>query len=304
MKLTRAPCNLALMNLALPVCQPFSLTRSIEFIRGFCAISDDYELTPTSITAAVWRDGAGHWFRLSGDREVTLELSPRAPESVARLAARFVGAHEDLAPFYAAAEGDPPMRARVRALYGLHHVRFLTLAEIAVYCVMMQRNPVTRAAALKRKFLAAFGHPVITPTGEVLRAMPELAMLATLDGVAIGTAIGHRPKGMAIAKVVAGVVRLGEEFLATAPYAVARDALLTIDGIGPFSAAAILLRGLGRMDELPSFDLFEQPARALYGAAYDPAAITRRYGASIGYWAYYLKAGKFAPTPPRKAQAR
>lgn len=285
------------MKLSLPVCQPFSLSQAIRFIQRFCAIREDYELTATSITAAVVRDGRSHWFRLSGDRDVTLELSPRAPEVVARLAARFVGAHEDLAPFYAAAAGDPPMRARVQALHGLHHVRFLTLEEIAVYCVMMQRNPVTRAAALKRKFLAAFGRPVITPTGAILRAMPEFATLVDLDGEAIGAAIGHGPKGQTIAKVIAGVARLGEDFLATAPYATARDALLAIAGIGPFSAAAILLRGLGRMDELPGMAFFEDEARALYGAAYSPAAIAKRYGTAIGYWSYYLKTGVQARAP-------
>lgn len=285
------------MKLSLPVCQPFSLSQAIAFVQRFCAVRDDYEITPTSITAAVVRGGAGHWFRLSGDREVTLELSPRAPESVARLAARFVGAHEDLAPFYAAAAGDPPMHAKVQALYGLHHVRFLTLEEVAVYCVMMQRTPIARAGALKRRFLAAFGRPVITPTGAILRAMPELATLVGLDGAAIGAAIGHAPKGAAIAKVIAGVARLGEDFLATAPYATARDALLAIDGIGPFSAAVILLRGLGRMDELPGMALFETEARALYGDAYDPVAIAKRYGKAIGYWSFYLKAGGHASAP-------
>jgi hypothetical protein len=35
----------------------------------------------------------------------------------------------------------------------------------------------------------------------------------------------------------------------------------------------------------------EDEARALYGRAYDAAAIARRYGAQIGYWSFYLKTG-------------
>lgn len=69
------------------------------------------------------------------------------------------------------------------------------------------------------------------------------------------------------------------------------DALLAIPGIGPFSAAAILLRGLGRMDELPPIRQIEDDARWLYGPAYDAAAIGRRYGAQIGYWSFYLRTG-------------
>ena len=47
-----------------------------------------------------------------------------------------------------------------------------TLEEIAVYSVMMQRNPITMAARLKRKFLARYGLPV---KGSELRAMPDFA---------------------------------------------------------------------------------------------------------------------------------
>ncbi|MCX5746937.1 MAG: hypothetical protein NT062_31080 [Proteobacteria bacterium] len=285
------------MKLTLPTQQPFSLAQAITFIQRFAPIKADYVVTPTSVTAAVVREGRGHWFTLRDDRpeggpgEVTLELSPRAPASVARLAARFVGAHEDVRAFYAAAEGDPPMRALVQELHGLHHVRFLTLEEIAVYCVMMQRTPIARAAAMKRRFVAQFGRPVLTADGTLLRAMPEFDELTQLDGDAIGAAIGHGPKGRSIAKVVAGVAALGEDFLTTAPYADAREALLAIPGIGPFSAGAILLRGLGRMDELPTFTQFDEAAGRIYGPAYDARAIERRYQREIGYWAYYVKTG-------------
>ena len=89
-----------------------------------------------------------------------------------------------------------------------------------------------------------------------------------------------------------GVAALGEAFLTTAPYAEARDALCAIPGIGPFSAAAILLRGLGRMDDVPlAMKGFAEPAREVYGAAWDPRATVRRYGPALGYWSYYLKAG-------------
>jgi DNA-3-methyladenine glycosylase II len=143
---------------------------------------------------------------------------------------------------------------------------------------------------MKRNFLARFGKPVEV-AGHTLRAMPEMAELVTLEADEIGAAIKHAPKGKTIVGVVRGVAAIGEHALRTLPYAEAREALLDVPGIGPFSAAAILLRGLGRMDELPSLRSFEDEARLLYGAAYDPAAIARRYGKDIGYWSFYLKTG-------------
>lgn len=277
------------MKLDLPTRKPFSLARSIAFLRRFLPCSRDYVLTDDSITAAVVVDGEATAFTLRGDRDVVIE-GPRAAR-VKAIATAFVSAQDDVTAFYAAAEGDAAMQAIIARLRGLHQVRFLTLGEIAVYCVMMQRNPITRAAQLKRRFFEAFGIPVEVQ-GQTLRALPELDALAELPADAIGEAIGHRAKGAQIASVVGGVAAIGEAFLREAPYEDARDRLLAIKGVGPFSAAAILLRGLGRMDELPWSGRFEGVARDVYGADADIPAIAARYGRTIGYWSYYAMQGR------------
>jgi DNA-3-methyladenine glycosylase II len=169
-------------------------------------------------------------------------------------------------------------------------VRFLTLEEVAVYSVMTQRTPIAMAARMKRKLFERIGLPVET-RGTTLFALPSIETLATLDGKAFGEAIGHAWKGDVIAEVVRGVAGIGEKFLCEAPYEVAKAELLAIRGIGPFSAAMILLRGLGRMDEVPLSKIFEDEARSRYGAAYDEAAIRARYGRQLGYWSFYLKTG-------------
>jgi DNA-3-methyladenine glycosylase II len=218
--------------------------------------------------------------------------TPRAADhtAAAEVPAHWIGAGDDVSGLYRAAAGDAPFERLIELLHGLHQVRFLSIAEISVYCVMMQRTPVTRAAAMKRAFLARFGTPVEVG-GRTLRAMPSLAALAQLDGGEIGVAIRHAAKGASIANVVRGVAAIGERTLREAPFAEAREALLAIPGVGPFSAGAILLRGLGRMDEVPSIEMFERDAAAVYGAAFDEAAIARRYGGRIGYWSFYVKTG-------------
>jgi DNA-3-methyladenine glycosylase II len=274
--------------------QPFSFAQTLAFVRGFPPCRGDYVLTDRSITAAVSVGGIARVFTIHDGDPPSVEMPRHVDAATQRAllarAAHFVGAEDDVAPLYAAAEGDPPFRALVRELHGLHHVRFLTLEEIAVYCVLMQRTPITIAAAYKRRFLARFGIPV-DAGGVTLRAMPELDQLVELDEADIAAAIGHAAKARRIAGVLRGVAAIGERTLRTAPYAVARDALLAIPGVGPFSAAAILLRGLGRMDELPAIRAIEDEARSLYGAAYDDAAIARRYGDQIGYWSFYLRTG-------------
>ena len=280
--------------LTLHVRRPFSFAETLEFVHGFPPLAAQTVVEAGTLTAALAVGGQGHAFTLAARGEDTLALDTTAPARVhAELSTRvkaFIGADDDLEAFYARAEADPPMRRLIAAHRGLRHVRFLAgLPELAVYCVLMQRTPCKLAARFEQKFLARFGLPAKHGEHE-LRAMPELAQLAELDEHAIADAIGHRAKAARIATVVREIAALGESFLRDAPYTDALDALLAIPGIGPFSAAAILVRGLGRMDGLPSLDYFADHARALYGRAWNPQAITRCYGPQIGYWAFYLKA--------------
>ena len=278
------------MKLTIITREPFSFDQTLTFIQRFPPCQAETVVTGDSVSAAVSIGGRAWPFTLRGNRHLVLETADDAPRSIARRAADFIGATDDLRALYRAAESDPPFQALVRSHYGLHQVRFLGLEEIAVYCVMMQRTPIAMATRFKKKFLDRFGRPV-TVGDRTIRAMPELDELAKLDGAEISAAIGHRSKGERIATVVRGVAALGDEFLRTARYAEARDALLEIPGIGPFSAAAILLRGLGRVDELPSLAMFADAGRAVYGRAWNDKAITRRYGDQIGYWSFYVKTG-------------
>ncbi len=287
------------MRTELTVRAPYSFDQTLAFLRRFPPCQGEYLLDEDSLTAAV----------TVGDRAVPLTIrrtgarleaeTGRAEDLPAVLAhaRHWIGADDDVAALYRAARGDGPFSALIERMHGLHHVRFLTLAEISVYCVMMQRAPITMASRMKRAFLAAFGVP-LEVDGKTLRAMPSLEALCDLDGAAIGKAIGHTLKGPMIARVVKGVAAIGETALREAPYVEARDALLAIPGIGPFSAAAILLRGLGRMDQVPSIGMFGEEAAVVYGGAVDEAAIARRYGTMIGYWSFYVKAGASRPTRP------
>src|SRR6185369_11906618 len=137
----------------LPVCQPFSLDQTLAFIRRFPPCQNDYLLTDDSLTAAVAIGGRAVPFTIRGGERPTVEVAdPAAAPALAQRASDFVGSRDDLGELYARAEADPPFRALVAQLHGLHHVRFLTLEEIAVYCVLMQRTPIALAATYKRRF--------------------------------------------------------------------------------------------------------------------------------------------------------
>ena len=285
------------MQLLAPVRAPFALAQALTFMRRFAPCRDGLLIDDDAVTAALAIGGRAVPFTLRAVGaglaiEVDDALSPAAAALVVARARHLVSADDDLTSFYAAAAGDHPRyRALVAALHGLHHVRFLTLAEIAVYAVLMQRTPIVQAARARQRFAAHFGYPVVV-RGVTLHAFPELDELVALEEDDYRQVIRQPGKAAVLPGVVRGVAALGEGFLRAAPYAEAQAALIAIRGVGPFTAAAILLRGLGRMDDVPlEGKQFALPARAVYGRAFDPAAIRRRYGADLGHWAYYLKTG-------------
>lgn len=280
------------MRTPLSIREPFSFDQTVAFVRQFPPCQGEYIVDEDALTAAIAVDDRPVVMTIQRTGTQLAVETARAADLPAALAhaRHWIGADDDVAALYRAARGDAAFSRLIEQLHGLHHVRFLTLAEISVYCVMTQRAPITMASRMKRAFLAAFGLPVEV-AGRTLRAMPSLAALADLEGDAIGKVIGHAHKGSMIARAVRGVAAIGEVTLREAPYAEARDALLAIPGIGPFSAAMILLRGLGRMDEVPSVGMFADEAAQIYGGPIDEAAIARRYGSQIGYWSFYVKAG-------------
>jgi DNA-3-methyladenine glycosylase II len=215
---------------------------------------------------------------------------------VVAMVAAFLGVEDRMERVYERAEGDvPAYRAIVTELRGLHHVRFRTLEEVTVHTVLGQRTPIQLASRLKRKVAEALG-PRVVVEGRAFIAFPTFERLVELDGPAWNAIVGHVAKARRMPGVVRGVARLGRQWLTTAPYEEAVAALRGIDGIGPFSAAMILLRGLGRMDDVPlEIPGIANVARAVYGAKWDPAATRARYGEDVGMWSFYLKVGANRP---------
>ena len=122
-------------------------------------------------------------------------------------------------------------------------------------------------------------------------AFPGLPELAALGTDSLLPFAGNAQRAARLAEVLAGVAALDEGWLRTAPYEEARQALLGVRGIGAFTANAILLRVLGRPDEVPlEMAQFGNAAAEVYGAgAPTPAQLRDRYGPFIGWWAYLCR---------------
>lgn len=115
-------------------------------------------------------------------------------------------------------------------------------------------------------------------------------------------------KAARIAQVARAFAQVDERFLREGDFADVHAFLLGIEGVGPWTAAAVMLRGLGRTDDLRGSEWQLAPIVArLYQRPLDEAgfrALAARYGRHQGYWAYYLRNAGAAPRPAPMASCK
>ena len=221
---------------------------------------------------------------------VELEINgPADVDQVRHQVSQWLSVDDDLAPFYArVAEDSVAYQRHVQANLGMHHVRFFTLCESVVWFVLTQRTPRTVSRSQRQRLIDTYGSKVQFGSHE-LPVFPQMEALMAAGPVHLGETLRNARKGTQLHEVLTGVAKLDTQWLRSAPIEFANAALQEIRGVGPFTSAAILLRGLGRMEDSPiEMPSFSAEAEAVYGK-FSAAEIRRRYQGQLGYWSWYLK---------------
>ncbi len=285
---------------------PFDFAQSLRFLGLFAPTRCEQALEEMALTKAVGVAGRTVVFRVEAagtveDPRLAYTLHAAEPlgpavEGAARdRIAFYLSLADDLRPFYARAADDPPFAPTVRRLYGYHQVKFPTPFENACWAILSQRTPPVVARRLKDALTAHFGG-ALTVAGAVRRAFPEAAALAAAGPNCLAALLGNGRKAAFLASAGAAFARADEGWLRTAPYDEVEAWLRRIDGIGPWSATFVLLRGLGRMERIaPASEReFLAAVSRVYGdgkslTAAEARRIAERYGPWQGYWAHYLR---------------
>jgi DNA-3-methyladenine glycosylase II len=203
---------------------------------------------------------------------------------------RWLSLSDERCGFLDVARDDPALAPLLAVAEGLHQVRFADLAEGAVYFTLTQRSTQWFAAARKRRLAAERGpRGVVDGVGYV--AFPTLGSLIALGAEGLVGYAGSRQRAVRLHDVLSGIAALDESWLRTGPYDEVRAALLAIAGVGSFTAHAILLRVLGRPDDVPlDMAQFTKVAARLYGdPPPSPAELRQRYAPWVGWWAYLAR---------------
>jgi DNA-3-methyladenine glycosylase II len=282
----------------LPAAPPFALSLSLRAMAGFAPCTGEQEIRNGAVRKA---------FSLASGAAVVAEVS-EAPGGARLLGhqvpdrcagaelgvavSRWLSLADDPAPFLALARSDLAMAAIIAETAGLHQVRFSGLAEGACYFVLAQRTSQALAGARKRRLASAFGPPPLELDGTAHQAFPTLDRLAGLDASELAPFTANQRQAEYLAAVLDRLAgwppdwgnQVGtDELLAE---------LLSIRGVGEFTARAIALRVLGRLDVVPeSLPAFTRAITALYGGNTSMASLVEHYGDQIGLWGYHVRTG-------------
>jgi AraC family transcriptional regulator of adaptative response / DNA-3-methyladenine glycosylase II len=188
---------------------------------------------------------------------------------------------------------DPLLRPALATTPGIRLPGAVDGLEAAVRTVLGQQVSVAGATTLAGRLVRACGEPLDEPVGSLTHRFPSAEVLAATDLAGLGLTSGRVTSVRALAAAVA------DGRLDLSP-AADRDAtgalLLSLPGIGPWTAALVAGRALGDPDALPASDLALRRAagldtRALLGRA--EAWRPWRSYATFALWAAYVSKKEF-----------
>lgn len=190
-------------------------------------------------------DIAGDAARIAADHP----LSAAPGDEIETMARRMLGLAIDPAAF----EAHPAASALVGSRRGLRIPLTATVFEALCWAVIGQQINLTFAAALRREMVDLAG---IRHEASGLKAHPCPAEVAAIDPAALAVRRFSRAKARYLTGVAAAVAAGQPDLagLAGEDAGTIEAALVTLPGIGPWTARYVLLRGFGHADTAPIGD--------------------------------------------------
>lgn len=168
---------------------------------------------------------------------------------------RMLGTRVTLNEWYRRVRPYPWLDFLATELRGLRPPRYPSLWEALAHSIVFQQISIHAAASIMRRLIEAVGSPVEHGGAVFYPFISADELLRSSDGTLreAGLSANKIAHLRSAAEAVVSGALSGEEIerLASAP---ASERLCSIRGIGPWSAAVVLLRGFGRLDVFPMKD--------------------------------------------------
>lgn len=221
---------------------------------------------------------------------VSVSGEPGNAEQALKSVTRILGTGCDVSDFQRRARDISWLTPLAQRMSGLKPPRYPDLFEACANTIAFQQVSLHAASAIMRRLVLSMGTAVEFDGVRLFRFPSAESYLGADDaviraaGLSAGKAATHRRLGEAIAT---GAV--SEAMLEDLPSAEAAVLLRRIKGIGPWTAAVILLRGLGRLDVFPGNDSSVAANLELVaGARLDAGSVLDKLGPQRGMLYFYL----------------
>jgi len=164
---------------------------------------------------------------------------------------------------------DPLLAAVVAKAPGQRIPRTVDEPELALRVVIGQQVSVKAARTHAKRLVEAYGSPVHDANGALTHVFPSVAQLVDVDPSLLAFPKARQRTFVTLARALAD----GDVVLDPGcDWNKARQQLLEIPGVGPWTAEVIAMRALGDPDAFPSTDLGVQLAAKELGLPSDPRA--------------------------------
>ncbi|HEX8806205.1 MAG TPA: hypothetical protein VF741_04610 [Candidatus Aquilonibacter sp.] len=290
----------------LPVRTPFRLDLTADALRRLASNAVDVVADDGAYLRAFALNGNAAVLRVTQHDAVTLRVQAsgmRAGRAI-ELCTRMLGTNVDLRQWNRRATTIPWVGRLARALRGLKPPRYPTLWEACAHAIVFQQISIVAAAAIMQRVVQSLSEPV-TIGDLTLRPFPTpAALLRTHDSALRAAGLSANKAGHL--RAVASELEQGavtEEEIGRLPTLQAAERLEDLRGIGPWSAAVVLLRGFGRLDTFPLRDSGVARTAALLSGepTVDLDAILNVLGPTRGMLYYHLLLGRLRNLSPVQA---
>jgi 3-methyladenine DNA glycosylase/8-oxoguanine DNA glycosylase len=219
-------------------------------------------------------------------------ISPAEVAEARQLVVWRLGVADDLRPFYALVADDPVLAASIEHNFGAKGKATFSMFDAVIDVICAQNTNFRRLYEVRANLATAFGDTLVT-NGRVYHASPTPAQLAAAPLEAIrACGVGYRDRY--IKGVAEAVVRgFDVESLRERPRNEARDELLKLPGVGPYTADLGLIIGARRQDAIFIDVFLRELLRTFYfgGEQVSDKTLARfaeeRWGPLRGYaWLY------------------
>lgn len=196
------------------------------------------------------------------DDSIRVEFLTEAPSEysrreIAEYVWEWFDLNQDIGGFYQMAEMDGILKPLVRRYFGLRIICYPDLFEAIVWAILGQQINLLFAYTLKKRFVKLYGES-LDFDGETFWAFPPFEKIASLESEDLRLLQFSTRKAeyiIGIAKAMADGELTKEALLALRSYEEVKRFLITLRGIGAWSADYVMMRSLHYTEAFPIADV-------------------------------------------------